>query len=604
MQSGALSLGGSVDSRRAEAVFSPTYAPVAARSKYTPASPSGGICGHSLCARSPSLHQGGCGAAAAEGSDDAACCLRSLPHPELRVAPPRRPGSAAGLLLASPPQACCTPATASPAGQALRGSPHSALPPPVPPPAAAAAAAAVLTAAFGDGGDCEAALPPCWSPRPRPPKLCRAAAELLVVDRVVPRTNCSASPSRLPSTPRRPSARRVAPGLDSGGGGGVAQPSDLACTPRRWPGMPHADPADLGQAATTGMPVGCVANTTQAAVPSLLPFTAAPSASTAAAAARPWASSNEGAAEERLFRALMAAAARGITFSQLMQPMTAAPSAGAPSAAAAPAAPAAAPPWATAAAPLAAAGTAAPSGGGGVAGAWDTAAGPATLAASCAAEAAAAAGEQLPGGACGSDAGAPAVSTEGPAPAAHVAGTAASAKLLDSKREEGEDQGLAEDKEEDETPRSPQGAAAVCSGRRGGGWHACGLAPFRGGQLMDPDDMEDGYRWGRGSSLLVHGLHGGGTRAPSPAAGSFLAPGLAETRSRRAPQRCTTPLPSPPPTHTSRWRKYGQKAIRGSPFPRSYYRCTHPNCPVRKTIEVSSLDQGKVGTGRRWSTGQ
>nr|QCV57326.1 WRKY transcription factor [Fagopyrum tataricum] len=34
-----------------------------------------------------------------------------------------------------------------------------------------------------------------------------------------------------------------------------------------------------------------------------------------------------------------------------------------------------------------------------------------------------------------------------------------------------------------------------------------------------------------------------------------------------------------------RWRKYGQKAVKNSPFPRSYYRCTHTECKVKKRVE-------------------
>ncbi|XP_051130632.1 probable WRKY transcription factor 20 isoform X2 [Andrographis paniculata] len=39
------------------------------------------------------------------------------------------------------------------------------------------------------------------------------------------------------------------------------------------------------------------------------------------------------------------------------------------------------------------------------------------------------------------------------------------------------------------------------------------------------------------------------------------------------------------PSDNHSWRKYGQKHVKGSKNPRSYYKCAHPNCPVKKKVE-------------------
>ncbi|XP_031249082.1 probable WRKY transcription factor 43 [Pistacia vera] len=45
-----------------------------------------------------------------------------------------------------------------------------------------------------------------------------------------------------------------------------------------------------------------------------------------------------------------------------------------------------------------------------------------------------------------------------------------------------------------------------------------------------------------------------------------------------------------------RWRKYGQKTVKSGKFPRSYYKCTHKGCNVKKQIQRSSKDEEIVVT--------
>ncbi|KAL3517995.1 hypothetical protein ACH5RR_020584 [Cinchona calisaya] len=97
-----------------------------------------------------------------------------------------------------------------------------------------------------------------------------------------------------------------------------------------------------------------------------------------------------------------------------------------------------------------------------------------------------------------------------------------------------------------------------------------------GGDVFD-DDEPDAKRWKRESES--EGISGPGSRT---------------VREPRVVVQTTSDIDILDDGY--RWRKYGQKVVKGNSNPRSYYKCTYPGCPVRKQVERASQDLRSVIT--------
>ncbi|CAI0399705.1 unnamed protein product, partial [Linum tenue] len=99
------------------------------------------------------------------------------------------------------------------------------------------------------------------------------------------------------------------------------------------------------------------------------------------------------------------------------------------------------------------------------------------------------------------------------------------------------------------------------------------------------EDEPDTKRWRRDGDMMNEGIS-----SSSAAAGM----GSKTVREPRVVVQTTSDIDILDDGY--RWRKYGQKVVKGNPNPRSYYKCTYSGCPVRKHVERASHDLRSVIT--------
>ncbi|CAM8996740.1 unnamed protein product [Rhodiola kirilowii] len=76
-------------------------------------------------------------------------------------------------------------------------------------------------------------------------------------------------------------------------------------------------------------------------------------------------------------------------------------------------------------------------------------------------------------------------------------------------------------------------------------------------------------------------------KRPSTLEPNISSTGPSELSQSDAKSQAPIVAPDKPAEDGYNWRKYGQKQVKGSQYPRSYYKCTHFRCPVKKKVERS-----------------
>ncbi|KAK3142866.1 hypothetical protein QOZ80_4BG0352830 [Eleusine coracana subsp. coracana] len=137
---------------------------------------------------------------------------------------------------------------------------------------------------------------------------------------------------------------------------------------------------------------------------------------------------------------------------------------------------------------------------------------------------------------------------------------------------------------------SVTGDGSVSNGRGGGGSSASLMLPPAHGPAASC-----GVRPPSGQKRRCHDH----AHSENLAGGRFGATGgrchCSKRRKHRVKRTIRVPAMSPKvadiPTDEYSWRKYGQKPIKGSPYPRGYYKCsTVRGCPARKHVERDPAD--------------